>query len=761
MAINDKENPDEGTPRSRKDIRKERRQMRAINADRPKFTYTPEGEKVKNPPLYSKEEIRDVKKPFKPTPGSVVAGTPVVVDNNPDVEYIKAGYGSGKNEVKQVSQEFKAGTKEAEEIRKDSEAGQQLVKTLANTPNPAKETQDILQVKTDNKTDLTSTEQENLTKANKEVGNEVKKLDDAITNEEIDAKNAMSNIGDVVQNKPGQDGWIDTYVTESFEPESKEDILARAAAAARKKAPQLAIEKLGVQDYYPEIGRDIAVGTFTGSRIGSQTIYSGAGGVLPLGLYDARKRAIAADIKKKQALMDELKEMPDIAKQYKPAFAQYFYNGLMDYVEAYKDNPEGLASDPGYLKFMSTEKGVAENFSKTSAYLSDLEEKLVDPKTGEPAAWVTKDMMSIINNVKTGMLPGKIEEYFSGKKNIAKVLNTVRALPNALKQGDEIVKTLIKDGAIERAINLKTGKDFSPEELEDLNNLVQKLNSPSPDYEVFSELKTKYYDFNLDKVAEEWVKNNMADQSDKVKEEVKKSMASYMFEQMPKKSIISTITKQANDAAERQNAQLDYQASMARINADKEMFYADFNRHTSITRALYEGMERLGSNDESVDIYDAGVNGKNGLEMEWQVYDSKEKKYKWVKGKDINSTTDRYYKSDKISKDNVYTAMPVVHVQPTKNNMQKSGSNYNVSTYGVAYESFIDMGDGSKVGATQINVPVRTPYATAVQGGKLNDGVIGSSDNAVGAKFQRTAGNIYAGGGKGRTGGSSSQYSRE
>ena len=30
---------------------------------------------------------------------------------------------------------------------------------------------------------------------------------------------------------------------------------------------------------------DIAVGTFTGSRIGSQTIYSGAGGVLPLGLY--------------------------------------------------------------------------------------------------------------------------------------------------------------------------------------------------------------------------------------------------------------------------------------------------------------------------------------------------------------------------------------------------------------------------------------------------------------------------------------------
>ena len=749
MAINDKENPEEeGTPRSKKDIRKERRQMRETNRYR---------KSVGGEPLYSKEEIKGVKEPFKPAPGKIVAGTPVVVDDTPEVEYIKAGYGSGKNEVKQVTTKFKAGSPEAEEVRKDSEAGQQIIKTLANTPNSAQETQNVLQVKADNNPNLTSTDQENLTKANIVVGDEVKKTEDAIDNEETETKTKLQEIVE----GPQQYNWTDTYVTEGFEPEAKEDIVSRAANAAKQKAPQLAIEKLGVQDYYPEIGRDIAVGNFSGSYAGSRTIFSGAGGLLPLGLYDARKRAIASEIKRKEALMDQLKEMPDIAKQYKPAFAQNFYNGLMDYVDAYKDNPEGLASDPGYLKFMSTQKGVAENFSKTSAYLKDLEDKIVDPKTGQPAAWVTKDMLQIINNVKTGMVPGEIEDYFSGKKNIAKVLNTVRALPNALKQGDEIVKTLIKDGAIERAINLKTGKDFNPEELEDLNNLVQKLNSPSPDYEVFSELKRKFYDFNLDKVAEEWVNNNMADQSDKTKEEVKKSMASYMFEQMPKESIISTITKQANKAAERQNAQLDYQAAMAKINADKEMFYADFNRHTSITRALYEGMERLGSNDESVEIYDAGVNGKNGLEMEWQVYDSKDKAYKWVKGKDINSNTGRYYKSDKISPNNVYTAKSIVHVQPTKNNMQKSGSNYNVSTYGVAYESFIDMGGGSKVGATQINVPVRTPYATAVSGGRLNDGVIGSSDNAVGAKFQRTAGNIYAGGGKGRTGGSNSQYSRE
>ena len=717
MAINDKENPDEGTPRSKRDIRRDRREMKSINRQR---------KAMGGEPLYVDEDFKEIKKPIKSEPGNVVAGTPVVVDDTPDVEYIKAGYGSGE-EGKEFRKTFKAGTQEAEEIRKDSEAGQQLVKTLANIPNPAQETQDILQVKADNKTDLTSTDQENLTKANKEVGNEVKKLDDAITNEEIDAKNAMSNIGDVVQNKPGQDGWIDTYVTESFEPESKEDILARAAVAARKKAPQLAIEKLGVQDYYPEIGRDIAVGTFSGSRIGSQTIYSGAGGVLPLGLYDARKRAIAADIKKKQALMDELKEMPDIAKQYKPAFAQYFYNGLMDYVEAYKDNPEGLASDPGYLKFMSTEKGVAENFSKTSAYLKDLEEKLVDPKTGEPAAWVTKDMMSIINNVKTGMLPGKIEEYFSGKKNIAKVLDTVRALPNALNQGDEIVKTLIKDGGIERAINLKTGKDFNPDELEDLNNLVKQINSPSPDYEMFSELKRKYFDFNFDKIAEEWVKNNMADQSDKVKEEVKKNMANYMFEQMPKESIISTITKQANDYTTRRGQ--DLQLLSDREDRAFRAEQARLDREDSITKLEMEEMLDKGEKVRTVRTPEARIGDESPDNAIYNVYDPQQGKFRQVTGASIKRDQKSGYKYYDRTGKNLFE-VPSGSLSYQQGNITYYNNNGNIKAkstgtgYTTKYNSITGQTD-----LIPLNVDVSLPVSEmTISSGKIDNGRAGEFD---------------------------------
>lgn len=681
MAINDKENPEEeGTPRSKKDIRKERRQMKSIDRQR---------KAMGGEALYGPKDYEAIKKQFKPAPGKIVAGTPVVVDDTPDVEYIKYDAPGPGQTAKETRATFKAGTPEAKNVSSmaqgDEEAGKQLAKTLANMPNTAQETQNVLQVKADNNPNLTSTEQENLTKSNIVVGDEIKKTEDAIDNEEIQTKTKLQEIVE----GPQQYNWTDTYVTEGFEPEAKEDIVSRAANAAKQKAPQLAIEKLGVQDYYPEIGRDIAVGTFTGSRIGSQTIYSGAGGLLPLGLYDARKRAIASEIKRKEALMDQLKEMPDIAKQYKPAFAQNFYNGLMDYVDAYKDNPEGLASDPGYLKFMSTQKGVAENFSKTSAYLKDLEDKIVDPKTGEPAAWVTKDMLQIINNVKTGMIPGEIEDYFSGKKNIAKVLNTVRALPNALKQGDEIVKTLIKDGAIERAINLKTGKDFNPEELEDLNNLVQKLNSPSPDYEVFSELKRKFYDFNLDKVAEEWVNNNMADQSDKTKEEVKKSMASYMFEQMPKESIISTITKQANDYTTRRGQDLDLLKARERMAFEADQNQRD--RESSPTKLDIEDMLEKGDKVKTVKTPETRIVDESPDDAVYNVYDPQQGKFRQVTGASIKRDQKSGYKYYDRSGKNLFE-VPTKPIQYQQGTITYYNSNGNVKAIskGTAYTTKYD-----------------------------------------------------------------------
>ena len=698
MAINDKENPEEGTPRSNKDIRRERRQMKSINKQR---------QAMGGDVLYKAEDFEEIKKPYQGGPGETSIAVSAE-ETKPDIEYIKYDAAGPGQKPKEVRATFKAGTTEAEQIRKDSEAGQRIIKTLAANPNTATTTENVIQTKAAGDNTLTSSQVDDMNKASLVVGNKVQEENQKINEATLDAKNTSSNIGDLTQMPPGTpDDWVNTYVTEGFEPEDKNSIIERAAAAAKKRAPQLAIEKLGVQDYYPEIGRDIAVGTFTGSRIGSQTIYSGAGGLLPLGLYDARKRAIAADIKKKESLMDQLKEMPDIAKQYKPAFAQNFYEGLMNYVDAYKDNPEGLASDPGYLKFMSTQKGVAENFSKTSAYLSDLEEKLVDPKTGSPAAWVTPGMLKIINNVKTGMVPGKVEDYFSGKKNIAKVLNTVRALPDALKQADDIIETLISKGGVETAINLKTGKEFTEKDIADLNSLVQQIKSPSVDYEMFAELRKKYFDFEYDVMAKEWVEMHMADQPQNVKDEVQKSMSSYIESQMPDDAIISTITSKANNYTTRRGQDLDLLKSRERMAFEAEQNKLD--RESSPTKLDIEEMLEKGERVRTVNTPETRMGTQSSDELIYNVYDPVQGKFRQVTGASIRRDQKQGYQYYDRTGKNLFK-LPEGNPQYEQGSVTYYNNNGNVKAIskGTAYTTSYNR-DTQKIEYNAINVDVSLP----------------------------------------------------
>lgn len=718
MAINNTDNPEEGTPRDKKDIRRERRQMKSINKGRVEMG----GE-----PLYSKQEIKDVSKPFKSEPGKALSGTIQGTTYNdpnkpsePDYEY--KIYESGGPGVSETTITAPVTKEQFQALTSDNpKEGEAIRNVILNNSN-ATTVQNTIQSKASTDPNLTMNQSEDLVKTSIVAGNEVNDLDRKITQEELENKSKLQKIVE----GPQQYNWTDAYVTTGFEPESPEDINARAANAARQKAPQLVIEKLGVQDYYPEIGRDIAVGTFSGSRIGSQTIYSGAGGLLPLGLYDARKRAIAAEIKRKEALMDQLREMPDIAKQFKPAFAQSFYGELQKYVDAYKDNPEGLASDPGYLKFMANQKSVGENFIKTDAYLKDVESKLVDTKTGEPAAWVPDGMLKIINNIKAGMVPGKIEDYFSGKKNIAKVLDAVRALPNALNQADDIIKTLIEKGGVETAINLKTGKDFSEEDVSELNNLIKQINSPSPDYEMFAELKRKFFDFEYDKIAEEWVNMHMQDQPESIKNEVKKSMSSYIESQMPEDAIISTITKQANGYTERRGQDLTYKAKMADIAAENWRFKQEMEKHNSATFAQIQAMEQAGITQTALGVANPVISSQPTQNKEYKVWMVDEKgnwRQDFVPASQIRAENEKskekgysgMYFSDKGS--TTFNVPESGYFGVTQNVVNKEGKNYNGQQYGVMFErKFNDQAQDYEY--VPSSVEYRTNKTTLVQDGK-------------------------------------------
>lgn len=684
MAVNDKENPEEGTPRSKSDIREERRKMKSINRQRKAM-----GGDV----LYKPEDFEEIKKPYKGGPGETSRAV-VAEETKPDVEYIKAGYGDpnqGSGEVRAV---FKGGTEQAEEIRKDSDIGKKIAETIEqtslndNTKTLNQKQQDL---------SIAKTVEDNIENTNNAIN---KQVQEQVKKEEAIGGSGQ-NIAKITESvEPGKVDWTLSEPAIEFSPTSRESINEQARLA-KSKVPKLAIEKLGVQDYYPEIGRDIAVGTFTGSRIGSQTIYSGAGGLLPLGLYDARKRAIAADIKKKEALMDQLKEIPDIAKQFKTEYSQEYMNFLSPWLNAYKDKPDQLISNTDFLKDLAHYRSVAENFLKVDSDLRKFEE-LIQPgekgsDKGGQGAYATPAMLEILHKFKAGFLPGKTTDWLTGKKNISKLTETVQAIPNGYKWADDRVNKILEKGQAEMPIYPKDGVNWRDPKVKeaairDVNGLMVSLKDGSPDYETYLTSLRKYFKFDFDQIAGEWVNGNSLNAlSPKEKEEYKKSLATYMLAQMPPDSIINKIDSVANDEAERMSAQLSYQAKMADIAAENWRFQKQFEQHNSATRAQIEAMEESGINETSLKSSEVKINPDNTSDKEYKVWfytqDSKgNKNFKqdYVSAAEIKRNPNMYFKDNKAS--SFFTVPETGYFGVNQNVITKEGNNYNGQQYGTMFE---------------------------------------------------------------------------
>lgn len=67
---------------------------------------------------------------------------------------------------------------------------------------------------------------------------------------------------------------------------------------------------LPLNSYYPDANHNIGVGSYSGSEIGSTTLFAPGGGLVPLGMMDARDAAI------QKAAMQKQRELDDFYKQY-------------------------------------------------------------------------------------------------------------------------------------------------------------------------------------------------------------------------------------------------------------------------------------------------------------------------------------------------------------------------------------------------------------------------------------------------------------
>jgi hypothetical protein len=341
-------------------------------------------------------------------------------------------------------------------------------------------------------------------------------------------------------------------------------------------------------------------------------------------------------------------------------------------------------------------------------------------------------MLEIERKFKSGFLPDKIEDWFSGKKNISNLSETVRALPNGYKWADDKVKLLLEKGQAEIPIYPKDGVEWNPQTQEeikrDVNGLVMSLKDGSSDYETYLTSLKKYFKFDFDTMADEWIKGNSLDGlTDKEKEEYKKSLVAYMLSNMPPDSIVNKIERQTNDSSENWRAQLDLQN--AREDRAFRAEQARLDREDSITKLEMEEMLEKGEKVRTVRTPEARIGDESPDNAIYNVYDPQQGKFRQVTGASIKRDQKSGYKYYDRTGKNLFE-VPSGSFQYQQGNITYYNNNGNIKSkstgtgYTTKYNSITGQTD-----LIPLNVDVSLPISEMTTApNKIDNGRAGESD---------------------------------
>lgn len=238
--------------------------------------------------------------------------------------------------------------------------------------------------------------------------------------------------------------------------DAKKDI-ARLALNGPEEISNLALENLNVQDYYPNINKDIAVGTYSGKYLGTSTIYAAPGAIIPLGLYNERKKALAKAATEKQAAVDKLLATPETSAQYQVQYNEAFFKGLEPFLTNAK-NLNSLSSDPEFLKYMANMQGKAREITQSVTFAKDMVDAAANDKN-----YVPLEMQQTARDVLHNQI-NNLDAILAGDVNANKAFKDAQVYINMRPQVDALAKDLLNpDRMGQSPINLKTGGEFDTE----------------------------------------------------------------------------------------------------------------------------------------------------------------------------------------------------------------------------------------------------------------------------------------------------------
>jgi hypothetical protein len=379
----------------------------------------------------------------------------------------------------------------------------------------------------------------NAAKIAKEADVEEQKIKTQTAQQNIDVSNALSETAKNLYTS--SDGAVAGYETTATKEQVEKDLAEQTKKdiySSIDLPTGLALDQLGVQDYFPTIGDNIITGSFSGRRLGSVTMFGAGGTVIPFGLMDARKRALVDAAQKKQAAMQKLQELPNAPEQLNAAFKQYAHQRISELSEKHNYDPSAFMKDKEAMSELYRLQTTAESMVNVDKQFDELIKNRVGAD-GKPEYYIPEELLKQMYDYQMGKVDN-MEDYFSGKKNVSELLKNAKNFADGTRMADARIAELLKYPR-ELPMNLKKGTQIDQAALDEINAARKKV-AGGTGYDAYLSVIKKYYDIDVDGVVDPWMNDAGYAQDDPARQWVK----DYFEAQIPKETIEQKIDYQAN-----------------------------------------------------------------------------------------------------------------------------------------------------------------------------------------------------------------------
>lgn len=306
-------------------------------------------------------------------------------------------------------------------------------------------------------------------------------------------------------------------------------------------SPSAVMEKLGVQDYYPNIGKDIAVGTYSGSRLGSATIFAAPGTLIPMGLVDARKKALAVAAQQKQAAINKMLEFPDAPEQFDAEYKRYAINKMYDQLQKHNYNLTSFYRDRESVQELYRLQSLAKEMTNVDKIADQLYADAVG-EDGGTGKTLLPDVAEFISQYRSAKI-NDFEGILDGSVSVSKYLDGLQGYANATKWADGMLSKWTTNPT-QVPINLKTNKALTEANIGEIKDAIEKVRGGNG-YDQWQKVFKKYFSLDVDPLVDSWYKENRPE-GDPSLEWTK----NYINAQIPEASLIEENWRQANDNTE-------------------------------------------------------------------------------------------------------------------------------------------------------------------------------------------------------------------